>query len=525
MSIARNNSIWYKFLAVLLVVALLFTFVMPRPQAKAVALVDDALLLAGAAVAVMIAAGIVFTSQNTDADSFGSYIAGKIDNFISSEGTGSVSEYASGISLNPNGVGLNVSDPTMGFLDRFFNWFKGEESLTSEEISLGRFYNLDGYLLSSDFNHPHVLFTYDMGSLTLPLGSYDTLSFSTYTYANYKSCRMTSTLGLSLPYYYTSSNYSKIGIFAGNNSGNLSIYFSLYGPKNLNDLSGEWCWSPAGVGYKDFQEASHLSLSDFSSVSASYTANPAYTYSNTQTGTVPFIIVIDETAAGGSGGNNNKHDTARDAAISALELGLAGKLLSSVSQSSSDTGQEGGDPDVSSDVSGIRAAVNSINNWLDTGFKTFSEVCTQFFTDVRLFFADFWTNFTTKLKEVFKTSLEAIQELLSNIKAGISSAAEAVKTAIATAADTIGGKIDSIGTKISDWWEEWRSSKNNKPSSYFGAGFNSIWHYVVEWLSYIGGFISLVLNVWSVLPYGMVVPVYASVVLILYFGIYRKFIK
>ena len=85
MFIARNNSIWYKFLAVLLVFALLFTFVLPRPQANAVALVDDALLLAGAGVAVMIAAGIYFTSQNTDADSFGSFISGKIDDFISFE--------------------------------------------------------------------------------------------------------------------------------------------------------------------------------------------------------------------------------------------------------------------------------------------------------------------------------------------------------------------------------------------------------------------------------------------------------
>ena len=524
MSISRNNSIWYKFLAVFLVFLLLFTFVLPRPESKAVALVDDALLLAGAGVAVMIAAGIYFTSQNTDADTFGSFISGKIDDFISSEGTGSVSEYASGISLNPNGVGLNVTDPTMRFLDRFLNWFKVEENLTSEETSLGRFYNLDGYLLSSDFSHPHVLFTYDMGSLTLPLGSYDTLSFTTYTYRNYKSCRMTSTLLSAIPENYYSSNYSKIGIYASNSSSKISIGFSLYGPKNLSDLSGEWNWVPAS-NYNFYDQATHVSSSDFSSFSASYTANPSYTVSDTQTGTVPFIIVIDETSAGGSGGNNNQYDTARDAAISALQLGLAGKLLSSVSQSSSDPGQEGGDSNVSFDVGVIRNTVNSIKNWLDTTFETFTEVCIQFFTDVRLFFSDFWTNFSTKLQEVFKTSLETIKDLLGNIKTGISSAAEAIKTAVSTAADTIGGKIDSIGKKISDWWEEWRSSKNDKPTSFFGSGFNSIWHYVVEWLSYIGGFLSLVLNVWSVLPYGMVVPVYASVVLILYFGIYRKFIK
>lgn len=56
------------------------------------------------------------------------------------------------------------------------------------------------------------------------------------------------------------------------------------------------------------------------------------------------------------------------------------------------------------------------------------------------------------------------------------------------------------------------------------SGFGSIWHYVEEWLSSIGGFISLILNVWSSLPYIIVVPVYACVVLVLIFGVYRKFI-
>ena len=506
MSIARNNSIWYKFLSVLLVIALLFTFVLPRPQAKAVALVDDALLLSGAAVAVMIAAGIYFTSQNTDADSFGSFISGKIDNFISSEGTGSVSEYASGISLNPNGVGLNVTDPTMRFLDRFLNWFKSEENLQSDSKSV----------------YPSV--GSGVSAYTIPCSFVDSNGYHYYISYSSDGCAIRALLA-----YPNSSSYSRYYWITSHSS-------PIPKPNSIlvNFSDRTWCLNNSGnwqslMIFRDNNIlGGDLSSSDripLNSLSVSYTANPSYSVSDTQTGTMPFIIVIDETSAGGSGGNNNKHDTARDAAISALQLGLAGKLLSSVTQSSSDPGQEGGDSNVSSDVSGIRAAVNSIKNWLDTGFKTFSEVCTQFFTDVRLFFADFWTNFTTKLKEVFKTSLESIQDLLGNIKTGISSAAEAIKTAVSTAADTIGGKIDSIGTKISDWWEEWRSSKNDKPTSFFGSGFNSIWHYVVEWLSYIGGFLSLVLNVWSVLPYGMVVPVYASVVLILYFGIYRKFIK
>lgn len=492
MTLSRN-SIWIKFLAVLLFVALLLTFVLPSPQANAVALVDDALLLAGGAVALMIAAGVYFTSQNASTDDFGNYISSKIDQFISVEGSGSVSDYASGISLNPSGVGLNVSDPTMRFLDRFLNWFKSEENLTSDSKTLFP------QVFSGHFEPPT--------TLRLPNCYCYIYVSGTKLFARYSSSS-------SGPVYQEHIGFRETIYAYDFWVSNSNIYWSP------TTSSVSYHWAPT------FNDQYIISESNpYYDVSASYTANPAYTYSNTQTGTVPFIIVIDETVAGGSGGNGNKHDTARDAAISALQLGLAGKLLSSVTESSADPGEEGGSSDVSSDVSGIRVAVNSIKNWLDTGFKTFSDVCTQFFTDVRLFFADFWTNFTTKLKEVFKTSLDAIQELLSNIKAGISSAAEAVKTAIASAADTIGGKIDSIGTKISDWWEEWRSSKNDKPTPGFGSGFNSIWHYVVEWLSYIGGFVSVVLNVWSVLPYGMVVPVYACIVLVLYFGLYRKFIK
>ena len=513
MSISRNNSIWFKFLAVLLVLALLFTFVLPRPEAKAIALADDVVLLAGAAVCTMIAAGIVFTTSNTDVDSFGSFISGQINNFISSEGTGSVSDYASGISLNPNGFGLNVSDPTMRFLDRFFNWFKGEENLTSE-VSVIR----DGFFYDGEYR-----------TVGQPFKILSTSSYSSFTSS---SPFVTSINGYSFKiwfgdppgvYTYFLKPDGTVGYSSGNDEG---IFAQINSNGTVEVTSRYYKSGHVYSGYlQPFSSPSTPTVTAVSTISASYTVNPSYTVSNTQTGTLPFIIVIDETAAGGSGGNNNKHDTARDAAISALQLGLAGKLLTSVTQSSSDTGEEGGDTNVSADVSGIRAAVNSIKDWLDTTFETFTEVCTQFFTDVRLFFADFWTNFTTKLKEVFKTSLETIQDLLGNIKTGISSVAEAIKTAVSTAADTIGGKIDSIGTKISDWWEEWRSSKNDKPTSFFGSGFNSIWHYVVEWLSYIGGFLSLVLNVWSVLPYGMVVPVYAAVVLILYFGIYRKFIK
>lgn len=58
-----------------------------------------------------------------------------------------------------------------------------------------------------------------------------------------------------------------------------------------------------------------------------------------------------------------------------------------------------------------------------------------------------------------------------------------------------------------------------------GFNFPNIWHYVTEWIGVISSYVSTCLTVWSYLPYGLVVPVYASIVLIIVFGLYRKFIK
>ena len=111
-----------------------------------------------------------------------------------------------------------------------------------------------------------------------------------------------------------------------------------------------------------------------------------------------------------------------------------------------------------------------------------------------------------------------------------------IGAALASGFDNILEAVEALGLSISEFASDFWDTAEEKfgrmePTVPFVvgddsfAGFGAIWHYVVSWLGYISGFISLILSVWSSLPYAMVVPVYACVTLILVFGIYRKFIS
>lgn len=53
--------------------------------------------------------------------------------------------------------------------------------------------------------------------------------------------------------------------------------------------------------------------------------------------------------------------------------------------------------------------------------------------------------------------------------------------------------------------------------------FAGIWHYVITWVSSLGAWLSMMYGVWNGLPYAMVVPVYASAVIVIVVGMYRRF--
>lgn len=57
----------------------------------------------------------------------------------------------------------------------------------------------------------------------------------------------------------------------------------------------------------------------------------------------------------------------------------------------------------------------------------------------------------------------------------------------------------------------------------FNFNLSGIWHYVVEWVQSISAGAAQIFAVWSYLPYAMVVPIYASIVVVVVLGVYKRF--
>lgn len=57
----------------------------------------------------------------------------------------------------------------------------------------------------------------------------------------------------------------------------------------------------------------------------------------------------------------------------------------------------------------------------------------------------------------------------------------------------------------------------------FNFNLSGIWHYVREWVASLGAWFTLTFSVWQSLPYAIVVPVYASAVVVIVLGVYKRF--
>lgn len=57
----------------------------------------------------------------------------------------------------------------------------------------------------------------------------------------------------------------------------------------------------------------------------------------------------------------------------------------------------------------------------------------------------------------------------------------------------------------------------------FNFNLAGIWHYVREWVASLGAWFSMVFTIWSHLPYAIVVPVYATAVIVIVLGVYKRF--
>lgn len=57
----------------------------------------------------------------------------------------------------------------------------------------------------------------------------------------------------------------------------------------------------------------------------------------------------------------------------------------------------------------------------------------------------------------------------------------------------------------------------------FQFSLSGIWHYVTAWVASLGAWFSIVFTTWSYLPYAISVPVYATAVIVIVLGVYKRF--
>lgn len=57
----------------------------------------------------------------------------------------------------------------------------------------------------------------------------------------------------------------------------------------------------------------------------------------------------------------------------------------------------------------------------------------------------------------------------------------------------------------------------------FSGKFLSIWHYVIDWVASLGSWLNTMFSIWSGLPSAMVLPVYATAVIVIVLGMYKRF--
>lgn len=61
----------------------------------------------------------------------------------------------------------------------------------------------------------------------------------------------------------------------------------------------------------------------------------------------------------------------------------------------------------------------------------------------------------------------------------------------------------------------------NLPS--FNFSLSGIWHYVIDWVESLGDWLQMMFYIWANLPLAMVLPVYATMVITIVVGLYRRF--
>lgn len=86
------------------------------------------------------------------------------------------------------------------------------------------------------------------------------------------------------------------------------------------------------------------------------------------------------------------------------------------------------------------------------------------------------------------------------------------------------GVLDAVAEPFKKMPDRFTELKNKLlPFIQNGFGFPSIWHYVVSWVGSLAPWLATMFTIWNGLPASMVIPVYATAVIVIVIGMYRRF--
>lgn len=503
MSLYRPKST-YRVIAFLLIVALLICM-LPRPQAKAIGGIDDAtlgLVAAGVGVAVLGAYGIKLICDNQNTGTLSDFIGGKMQDYCDEYHDGADFGTVFGTGVTASAKGFLLTGAAILGLTKFAQWFCDREGLTSTDTVIDNTLSFNG-ISFGDTHYPIPVSSIpDLGKW----GSLDLFGGAIHFEVSRGSQGH-------LSFYLTKFDGAE---YKQNSS-------DKFPPDAVHDLTYTVTYD-SGVAYIQFYSGSTLHAYSYaglpvapSSTTISGLYSPVSDYPVDGSSALAPESDFELEVISGTGGQAPDPDPELDAlgnlAVNALQLYLAQDLVSNLNEVSDDPG---GDPD--DDPSSIQEVVTDIRTWVRTTFDDFIEAITDFTTT-------FWTNFTTNVRTIFDDMISGISDGWNTMTGFLSDFWDNLTSSISSAISSISDKLDDIKENMPDWDETFGDDVPTLPFGSNVTGFGSIWHYVVSWLGYISGFITLILSVWSSLPYAMVVPVYACVTLILVFGIYRKFIS
>lgn len=140
--------------------------------------------------------------------------------------------------------------------------------------------------------------------------------------------------------------------------------------------------------------------------------------------------------------------------------------------------------------------------------------------------------------DVVDTVGQSIVDELENVETGIDTLGQTITNALDDAIDNVLEAVDSIASTLDEVIEAIQTHPLDLFSNFLDRLANipiirstfdgikrhvGIWHYVVEWLTCVGGFLGFMIGVFTDTAYCMVVPIYACVAAAICLAFYKRF--